>query len=223
MVGPNCKTGLIKPSHNLRLRKVSIFPFPFPKGAGDIEINVCKVLERSLFTSCYASKKRTSEGSERVTFFLHRNSWIKSLKHFLKYDVFNSYILRISLSDRHISRIGSEQLWKYIVRPIRDTKNSTSRCKSQYVWNKTLCLVVQISLNVVLFFSIFCGTGVSYVFLLLRRNWRETDQNWPPCACATFDRCVLAIKNCSEIFVRALTVNPYRITWPRRKRWLWGT
>ena len=74
MVSPNRKTGLIKPSHNLRLRKVSIFPFPFLKGAGDIEINVCKVLERSLFTSCYASKKRSSERSERVTFLMHRNS-----------------------------------------------------------------------------------------------------------------------------------------------------
>ena len=114
------------------------------------------MLERSLFTSCYASKKRTSEGSERVTFFLHRNSWIKSL------------ILRFSLTDRHISRIGSEQLWKYIVRPIRDTKivlhgvnlsmYEIKHFVSLYRFLWTLyCFLAYFAVRVFLMFSFFYG------------------------------------------------------------------
>ena len=144
------------------------------------------MLEQSLFTSCYAAKKRTSERSEQVTFLMHRNSWIKIVEALPWYDVFISYIPRFPLSNRHVSRIRSKRLWKYIVRPIRDTKNSTSWCKSQYVWNKTLCCTDFYERYII--FSIFYGTGVSCIFLLLSGKLaRNRLKLASVCACATFD------------------------------------
>ena len=48
--------------------------------------------------------------------------------------------------------------------------------------------VVQISMNVILFFSIFYGTGVSWIFLLLSGKLaRNRPKLASVCACATFD------------------------------------
>ena len=94
--------------------------------------------EQFLFTSCNASKKRTSECSNKSIKIIQALSMVASKKrtsecsnksikiiqalsmvwcfHFIHFVIFSHFN----------SKIEGEWLWKYIVRPIRDTNDSTS-------------------------------------------------------------------------------------------------
>ena len=67
-------------------------------------------------------------------FFIHCNEWPKVVPALLM--VWCFYFKHSHIFSHLNSKTGSERLWKYIVRPIRDTNDNTSQCKSQYVWNK---------------------------------------------------------------------------------------
>ena len=56
----------------------------------------------------------------------------KSFKHQPWYDVFISDVYMLSYFLHLNTKIGGERLWKYIIRPIKSTNESTSQCKSQY-------------------------------------------------------------------------------------------
>ena len=68
-----------------------------------------------------------------MSFLTHCNSWIKINWALPMVWCFYFIHAEIFLPDRHISKIGSKWLWIYIICPIRDTNDRTSKWKFQYV------------------------------------------------------------------------------------------
>ena len=83
----------------------------------------------------------------------------------------------------------------------QDTRNSISlEFESLELSFSQFCFLLQISMNVPIFFRLFCETAIAcYDFFsrLSARNWHAGSQIWSSCACPTFDRCTTNSRVCS--------------------------
>ena len=94
------------------------------------------VLMGKCVSSLYERRKNRDYSMERVRerFLIYKLQTIKKTNERASAVSNVFYFIHTEISSHLNSKFGSKRLWKYIVRLITDTNDSTSQCESQYVW-----------------------------------------------------------------------------------------